>query len=203
MTWLPLRRSRESHITSTSVHHPHLKENTYGGLVSFLKGSTVLCHQVMVFPLGVEPGDVLAFRLLTNRWGFTAEGAGTSPGVLQPCFLGGPKWWMSPMRLDRLHSILLLWESSWLREMDWCLVWRWALSFFFKFDVSEGQHILWCILDLRPFYLSTPFRSIPSHSVLCTPYAIVMSFCCFVAWEECMLHLMKWYFIWHTIMPNI
>lgn len=78
-----------------------------------------------------------------------------------------------------------------------------SLEFFFKFDVSEGQHILWCILDLRPFYLSTPFRSIPSHSVLCTPYAIVMSFCCFVAWEECMWHLMKWYFIWHTIMPNI
>lgn len=162
MTWLPgSRRSRESQITSTSVHHPHLKENKYGGLVSFLKGSTVLCHQVMVFPLGVEPGDVLAFRLLTNRWGFTAEGAGTSPGVLHPCFLGGPKWWMSPMRLDRLHSILLLWESSWLREMDWCLVWRWALRFF---SIWRERGPAYLVVHSRLEAILSIY-SIPIHSV--------------------------------------
>ena len=40
--------------------------------------------------------------------------------------------------------------------------------FFFKFDVSEGQHILWCILDLRPFYLlhSDPFRRILCYAHL-------------------------------------
>lgn len=43
-----------------------------------------------------------------------------------------------------------------------------SLEGFFKFDVSEGQHIPKCILDLRPFYLvhSDPFRRILCYAHL-------------------------------------
>ena len=90
----------------------------------------------------MSPGDGLSTRCGARRClsfspsykqvGFYRGGCwDESWGFATRVFLGGPKWWMSPMRLDRLHSILLLWESSWLREMDWCLEWRWAFRFFF------------------------------------------------------------------------
>lgn len=146
MTWLPgSRRSRESQITATSVHHPHLKENKYGGLVLFFEG----------LHCSMSPGDGLSTRCGARRClsfspsykqvGFYRGGCwDESWGFATRVFLGGPKWWMSPMRLDRLHSILLLWESSWLREMDWCLAWRWAFRFFFFLNLTWGRASISC-----------------------------------------------------------
>ena len=162
-------------------------ENKHGGLVSFLKGSTVLCHQVMVFPLGVEPGDVLAFRLLTNRWGLGGVVFGSSFwGLFEDVFCEAWNgechqctWTDYTISCSfGSHHGFAKWTDAWCEDE--------VLRFFF-FDLTWGRASIsqgWAecgILDSRP---SSPFRSIPWHSVLCTPYAVV------VVWEERMLHLM-------------